>query len=69
MIVTLDYLIKLQYQGDNKLHQFKQTWLGILTRVRPEDVPSEKALCAMGNKRKCPTPNKARQDTNRLRKQ
>ena len=44
MIVTLDYLIKLQYEGDNKLHQFKQTWLEILTRVRPEDVPSEKAL-------------------------
>eukprot|EP00439_Symbiodinium_sp_Y106_P083820 s148_g24.t1 len=44
MIVTLDYLIKLQYEGDNKLHQFKQTWLEILSHVRPEDVPSEKAL-------------------------
>eukprot|EP00439_Symbiodinium_sp_Y106_P050431 s6773_g6.t1 len=30
MIVSLDYLVKLQFQGDNKLHQFKQTWLEIL---------------------------------------
>ena len=44
MIVSLDYLVKLQYQGDNKLHQFKQTWLEILTRMREEDIPSEKAL-------------------------
>ena len=44
MIVSLDYLVKLQYQGGNKLHQFKETWLEILTRMRPEDVPSEKAL-------------------------
>ena len=44
MIVSLDYLIKLQYQGDNKLHQFNQTWLEILTRMRQEDIPSEKAL-------------------------
>ena len=44
MIVSLDYLVKLQFQGDNKLHQFKQTWLEILNRMRPEDVPSEKAL-------------------------
>ena len=44
MIVSLDYLVKLQFQGDSKLHQFKQTWLEIINRVRPEDVPSEKAL-------------------------
>ena len=44
MIVSLDYLVKLQFQGDNKLHQFKQTWLEILNRMRPEDVPSEMAL-------------------------
>ena len=44
MIVSLDYLVKLQFQGDNKLHQFKQTWLEILNRMRPEDIPSEKAL-------------------------
>ena len=44
MIVSLDYLVKLQYQGDNKLHQFKQTWLEILNRMREEDIPSEKAL-------------------------
>ena len=44
MIVSLDYLVKLQFHGDNKLHQFKQTWLEILNRMRPEDVPSEKAL-------------------------
>eukprot|EP00439_Symbiodinium_sp_Y106_P027866 s1892_g3.t1 len=25
MIVSLDYLVKLQFQGDNKLHQFKQS--------------------------------------------
>eukprot|EP00439_Symbiodinium_sp_Y106_P074297 s3243_g14.t1 len=43
-IVSLDYLVKLQFQGDNKLHQFKQTWLEIRNRTRPEDVPSEKAL-------------------------
>ena len=44
MIVSLDYLVKLQYQGDNKLHQFKQTWLEILNRMREEDIPCEKAL-------------------------
>ena len=44
MIVSLHYLVKLQFQGDNKLHQFKQTWLEIINRMRPEDVPSEKAL-------------------------
>ena len=44
MSVSLDYLVKLQYQGDNKLHQFKQTWLEILNRMRQEDIPSEKAL-------------------------
>ena len=36
--------MKLQYHGDNKLHQFKQTWLEILNRMRQEDIPSEKAL-------------------------
>ena len=40
----IDYFVKLQYQGDNKLHQFKQTWLEILNRMREEDIPSEKAL-------------------------
>ena len=34
MIVSLDYLVKLQFQGDNKLHQFKQTWLENATRRR-----------------------------------
>ena len=43
MVVSLDYLVKMQYQGDNKLHQFKQTWLGILNRMRLEDIPSETA--------------------------
>ena len=36
--------MKLQFQGDNKLQQFKQTWLEIINQLRPEDVPSEKAL-------------------------
>ena len=36
--------MKLQCQGDNKLHQFKQTWLEILNRMRQEDIASEKAL-------------------------
>ena len=44
MIVTLDYLVKLPYNGDAKLHQFKQTWMEILVRMRREDVPSKKAL-------------------------
>ncbi|OLP79101.1 hypothetical protein AK812_SmicGene40656 [Symbiodinium microadriaticum] len=44
MIVTLDYLIKLQYPGDIKINTFKQTWLEILGRMRPEDVPSGAAL-------------------------
>ncbi|CAE7187272.1 unnamed protein product, partial [Symbiodinium sp. CCMP2456] len=44
MIVSLDYLIRLQYQGDQKMNTFKQTWLEIIDRVRPEDVPSETAL-------------------------
>ena len=49
MIVSLGYLVK---QGDNKLHQFKQTWLEILNRMRQEDIPSEKALrdCLYNNK-------------------
>ncbi|CAE7237198.1 unnamed protein product, partial [Symbiodinium sp. CCMP2456] len=45
MIVSLDYLIKLQWQGDQKMNTFKQTWLEIIIgRMRPEDVPSETAL-------------------------
>ncbi|CAE7416372.1 unnamed protein product, partial [Symbiodinium microadriaticum] len=43
MIVTLDYLIKLPYNGGSKLHQFKQTWMEILVRMRREDVPPKKA--------------------------
>ena len=43
-VIALDYLVKLQCQGDNKLHQFKQTWLEILNRMRQEDIASEKAL-------------------------
>ncbi|CAE7749097.1 GIP [Symbiodinium sp. CCMP2456] len=30
MIVSLDFLIKLQYQGDQKMNVFKQTWLEII---------------------------------------
>ena len=44
MIVTLDYLIKLQYQGDQKMSMFKQTWLEVIERMRPEDVPSGTVL-------------------------
>ena len=44
MIVTLEYLIKLQYQGDNHMSVFKQTWLECIDRMRPEDVPSNNAL-------------------------
>lgn len=42
--LSLDYLIKLQWQGDQKMNTFKQTWLEIIDRMRPEDVPSETAL-------------------------
>ncbi|CAE7949677.1 unnamed protein product [Symbiodinium sp. KB8] len=44
MIVTLEYLIKLQYRGDNHMSVFKQTWLECIDRMRPEDVPSDNAL-------------------------
>ena len=44
MIVTLEYLIKLQYQGDQHMSVFKQTWLECVDRMRPEDVPSDNAL-------------------------
>ena len=44
MVVTLEYLIKLQYQGDQHMSLFKQTWLVCIDRVRPEDVPSDNAL-------------------------
>ena len=44
MIVTLEYVIKLQYQGDNHMSVFKQTWLECIDRMRPEDVPSDNAL-------------------------
>ena len=44
MIVTLEYLIKLQYQGDQHMSVFKQTWLECIDRMRPEDVPSDNAL-------------------------
>ena len=44
MVVTLEYLIKLQYQGDQHMSVFKQTWLECIDRMRPEDVPSENAL-------------------------
>ena len=43
MFVSLDYLIKLQYQGDQKMNSFKQTWLEVTDRMRPEDVPSKTA--------------------------
>ncbi|CAE6965643.1 unnamed protein product [Symbiodinium sp. CCMP2456] len=44
MVVSLDFLIKLQYQGDQKMNVFKQAWLEIIDRMRPEDVPSDTAL-------------------------
>ena len=44
MVVTLDYMIKPQYPGDNNMHAFKSTWLEIIGRMRPQDVPSETAL-------------------------
>ena len=44
MVVTLEYLIKLQYQGDQHMSVFKQTWLECIDRMRPEDVPSDNAL-------------------------
>ena len=40
----MDYLINVSYTGDNKLNVFKNTWLEIITRMRPEDVPSNNAL-------------------------
>ena len=43
-VVTLEYLIKLQYQGDQRMSLFKKTWLECIDRMRPEDVPSENAL-------------------------
>ena len=44
MVVTLEYLIKLQYQGVQRMSVFKQTWLECIDRMRPEDVPSDNAL-------------------------
>ena len=44
MVVTLEYLIKLQYQGDQSMSVFKQTWLECVDRMRPEDVPPDNAL-------------------------
>ena len=44
MVYTIDYLTKLQYPGDNKIAAFKATWLEIISRIRPEDVPSTNAL-------------------------
>ena len=44
MVVTLEYLIKLQYQGDQHMSVFKQTWLECIDRMRPQDVPSNNAL-------------------------
>ena len=44
MVVTLEYLIKLQYQGDQHMSVFKQTWLECIDRMPPEDVPSNNAL-------------------------
>ena len=44
MVVTLEYHIKLQYQGDQRMRVFKQTWLECIDRMRPEDVPSDNAL-------------------------
>ena len=38
MIVSLDYLIRLQYQGDQKMNVFKQTWLEIIDRMRPSRI-------------------------------
>ena len=32
MIVSLDYLIKLQHQGDQKMSTFNQTWLEVIDR-------------------------------------
>ncbi|CAE7171232.1 unnamed protein product, partial [Symbiodinium microadriaticum] len=48
MIATLGYLIKIQYQRDEKMNTFKQTWLEVTSEViglmRPEDVLSDTAL-------------------------
>ena len=34
MIVSLDYLMKLQYQGDQRMSMFNQTWLEVIDRIR-----------------------------------
>ena len=44
MIVTLEYMIKLQYQGDSKMNMFKQSWLEVTNRMQPNDVPSDTVL-------------------------
>ncbi|CAE7274956.1 unnamed protein product [Symbiodinium sp. KB8] len=37
MIVSLDYLIKLQHQGDQKMSTFNQTWLQVIDRRSYEE--------------------------------
>ena len=44
VIYTIDHFTKIQYPGDNKLATFKATWLEVIGRLRPEDVPSKNAL-------------------------
>ena len=44
VIYTIDHFTKIQYPGDNKLAKFKATWLEVIGRMRPEDVPSKNAL-------------------------
>ena len=44
VIYTIDHFTKIQYPGDNKLATFKATWLEVIGRMRPEDVPSKNAL-------------------------
>ena len=44
VIYTIDHFTKIQYPGGNKLAVFKATWLEVIGRMRPEDVPSKNAL-------------------------
>ncbi|CAE7268027.1 unnamed protein product [Symbiodinium sp. CCMP2456] len=37
-------IIAMMYESDQKMNVFKQTWLEIIDRMRPEDVPSDTAL-------------------------
>ena len=44
LVYTIEQLAQIQYPGDAKLAHFRTCWMEIIHNLRPDDIPSERAL-------------------------